>query len=97
MTGLFFMSLGKTCVSYKEVDSTAFIIIAIIIYCFSFVYPSIVDMHSNKLYCGSYILWFLYSFSGIDLTKHSESCELYSLMYICSSLLELYVLSVYAT
>lgn len=65
MTGLFFMGLGKTCMSYKEVDSTAFIIIAIIIYCFSFVYPSIVDMHSNKLYCGSYILWFLYSFSGI--------------------------------
>lgn len=62
-TGLFFMSIGY--MTNKMILTPPHVILCLIIYSISIIYPSFVGMRSNHLYYGFYLLWIVYSLCGI--------------------------------
>lgn len=66
MTGLFFMSVGYICANQKEI-TPPFLIICLLLYVVSLLFPNFVGMRSNHLYYGVYMLWIIYSVCGIIL------------------------------
>lgn len=66
MTGVFFMSVGY--LYAKRAKITPPILLAyLLVYLMSQSFPSFVGMRSNHLYYGFYLLWIIYSVSGIVL------------------------------
>lgn len=63
-TGLFFYSIGYNIrnLQYKNIIFIISIVGYFAIYIFS---PSFVDMRSNKLICGNYLIWIIFSIMGI--------------------------------
>lgn len=74
MTGMFFMSIGY-CVSKKYRITPPFLLLCVIVYALSIIFPSFVGMRSNRLYYGYYLLWIIYSVCGIVcINKVVEYC-----------------------
>lgn len=68
-SGLFFYSAGHILKEYQYKTPIALLSMIIVI-AILLIYPSMVDMRSNQLLCGNYLIWCLYSLAAITTINY---------------------------